>query len=198
MDVNERNARDKVLLDQITQGGRQCERAIAMLFREYRTSLLIFLQRNGVQPDIAEDVLQEVFVRVVRSSGTFRGESAVSSWLFRIARNLAIDAFRSSQKEILMDDAEWQSFADATPCIDAGVHKLAMEECVGNGFNAFSIKHPERSEALRRVAIDGWSIREVAVFLDRTETATREYLSQTRKRLRQYLLPCRELLTEID
>lgn len=64
------------------------------------------------------------------------------------------------------------------------------------GFAAFARRFPERAEALRRVALDGWSIAEAAAFLNRTNAATREYLSQCRKKLKEFLEPCRELLKE--
>ena len=198
MQQNEKNIRDKGLLSDIANGGRACERAVATFFREYRRQLLVFLIRHGVQPDLAEDALQEVFVRVVRNADRFRGDAAVSSWIYQIARNLAADITRTPQREVTLDDLGWQNIADETVCITDGDRKIAIEECFSQGFAAFSRKHPERAEALRRAALDGWSVRDVASYMVRTETATREYLSQARKRLREYLLPCRDLIATDD
>lgn len=51
----------------------------------------------------SEDIAQEVFIRVYRHIGTFRGESAFRTWLFSITRNLAINELRSSYtKKILL------------------------------------------------------------------------------------------------
>src|SRR5512140_736373 len=60
-------------------------------------------------PDLAWDVAQEAFVRVHRGLAEFKGESAFSSWLFRITTHLAIDAIRrerASQKDDVDDVAE--------------------------------------------------------------------------------------------
>ena len=196
MDIAQRNARDERWLREIADGGRIGERAVAGLFREYRRPLLAFLIRHGVQQDLAEDVLQEVFVRVVRHADGFRGESAVSSWIYQIARNLAADATRTPRREEQLDDEGWQQVADQTACVNDGAHKIALDDCVNKGFVAFGREHPERAEALRRTALDGWNVRDVAAFIERTEAATREYLSQCRKRLREFLSPCRELIVE--
>jgi RNA polymerase sigma-70 factor, ECF subfamily len=48
--------------------------------------------------DLAEDVLQETFVRAFRFYKSFRSEAAISTWLYRIALNLCIDAQRKSQR----------------------------------------------------------------------------------------------------
>jgi RNA polymerase sigma-70 factor (ECF subfamily) len=48
-----------------------------------------------VGPDEAEDVTQEVFTRINRALPTFRGESQLSTWIYRIARNAALDRLRS-------------------------------------------------------------------------------------------------------
>jgi RNA polymerase sigma-70 factor, ECF subfamily len=198
MDIAARNARDQDWLRQICAGGRSAEHAVAALFREYRRPLLAFLIRHGVLPDLAEDVLQEVFVRVVRHADGYRGDAAVSSWIYQIARNLAADSTRAPRREEQLDDEGWQRVADQTACHDDGAQRLALDECVGRGFAEFGREHPERAEALRRAALDGWSVRDVANFIGRTEAATREYLSQCRKRLRDFLLPCRELIVGED
>lgn len=198
MDTAERNARDRAWLSATAAGGRDGERAVAALFREYRRPLLAFLIRHGAQQDLAEDLLQETFVRVVRHAEGFRGEAAVSSWIYQIARNLATDASRAPRREEHLDDAGWQRVADETACSTEGDAKAALDDCVNSGFAAFGRAHPERAEALRRAALDGWSVRDVANFLERTEAATREYLSQCRKRLREFLEPCRALIVEED
>lgn len=198
MDIPERNARDLTWVRLIAAGGAAAEKAVVSLFREYRRPLLAFLIRHGVPPDQAEDVLQEAFIRVVRGASGFRAEAAVSSWLYQIARNLAVDLARTPKREEQLDDEGWSYVADRVACTNEAEAAQAIDDCVNQGFAAFARQHPERAEALRRAALDGWSVREVAQFLSRTEAATREYLSQVRKRLREYLLPCLELVTAQD
>lgn len=60
----------------------------------FRPKILRYLTRL-VGPDEAEDVAQEVFVRVGRALENFRGESQLSTWIYRIATNAALDRLRS-------------------------------------------------------------------------------------------------------
>ena len=58
----------------------------------------------------AEDLTQEVFIRVDRALKTFRGESQLSTWIYRIATNVAIDKMRNSS---FRQDAEQKPFDDS-------------------------------------------------------------------------------------
>lgn len=64
------------------------------LYEEYNRDVfnfLIYLTRNR---DIAEDLMHEVFVRVLKSYSNFEGKSSEKTWLFAIAKNVSIDYFR--------------------------------------------------------------------------------------------------------
>ena len=63
------------------------------VYDEYRAKILRYLTRL-VGPDEAEDLMQEVFVKVGQSLETFRGESQLSTWIYRIATNAALDRLR--------------------------------------------------------------------------------------------------------
>jgi len=68
--------------------------AFEVLFARYRQPLFSFLYRYLGRPDKAEDVFQEVFFEVIRARKSFRPEAKFSYWLFRIARNRAVDRLR--------------------------------------------------------------------------------------------------------
>jgi RNA polymerase sigma-70 factor (ECF subfamily) len=65
-----------------------------VLFHEYRDVLFRYLSRAVGGTDAAHDLTQDVFVRVTRSTVPSATTSEVRAWLFRIARNLAIDHLR--------------------------------------------------------------------------------------------------------
>lgn len=191
---------DRLWLSRVAQGGQEGERALEALFRKYRRPLLAFLLQRRVEREEAEDLVQEAFVRVVRAAGGFRGESKVSSWLFQIARNLHLDQLRRANLEDTLDDDGWAQVegAVATPaaCDAPAAVQEALQECFDRGWKAFAEGHPQAAQVLEKVVQLDWSIRDVAGFLQRTDGATREYLSQCRKKLRRFVEPCRELLAE--
>jgi RNA polymerase sigma-70 factor, ECF subfamily len=74
--------------------------AFESLVREYQADVWRFayhLTRNRAS---ADDVTQEGFLRAFRAMRSFRGQSKFTSWLLRIVRNCAIDAYRKTRREI--------------------------------------------------------------------------------------------------
>jgi len=193
MNESSQDDRDIASLRAIQAGGKERGRGVADLFRAYRGPMLGFFMRNRVDPAEAEDLLQEVFISAVRQADSFRGESRVSTWLWTIARNRLIDHVRARKPETQLDDEGWMSIGESH-AQEPAEDRAGIEDCVSRAFQRFARASAERAEALRRVALDGWSIEDLARFLGRTPAATREYLSQCRKRLREFLEPCRELL----
>jgi RNA polymerase sigma-70 factor (ECF subfamily) len=68
--------------------------AFETLVREYQADVWRFAYHFTRDRQLAEDVTQEAFLRAFRFLRTFRGDSKFTSWLFRIARNCAMDAIR--------------------------------------------------------------------------------------------------------
>jgi len=83
--------RDEELLLEFQRGDAQ---AFEILVQRYRRGIYNFLLRSTREPEAAADLYQEVFLRVVHRSGTFKENSKFSSWLYAIARNICIDHSR--------------------------------------------------------------------------------------------------------
>lgn len=189
---------DHVWLLVVAAGGHDAERALEALFRKYRRPLIAFLVQRRLDEGTAEDLVQDVFVRVVRAAASFRGEAKVSSWLFQIARNLHLDHVRKVNVEDAVDEDAWMAIEHNVAMAPAlATAQETLHDCFDRGYGAFAQAYPEPAEVLQKVVQLDWSTREVAQFLQRTEGATREYLSQCRKKLKRFLEPCRELLTEV-
>lgn len=81
----------------------RCQKADIAAFNEivarYKGKIYNYLYRMTGSADDAEDLTQEVFVRMYTNIGSFRAEASLSTWLFRIAGNLSVDAFRRGKKE---------------------------------------------------------------------------------------------------
>ena len=73
------------------QGDRQ---AFARLFQWFAPRLKRYMQRQGADPELAEDLAQETLVQVWRKAGQYDPTRAPSAWVFAIARNLRIDRLR--------------------------------------------------------------------------------------------------------
>jgi RNA polymerase sigma-70 factor, ECF subfamily len=90
--------------------------AFAELVARHEKPLWHFLRRIVRDPDSAEDLLQETFLRVVRGASAWQADAKFSSWLYTIARNLCIDHARSSQhRRALSLDGHTSADDEAVP-----------------------------------------------------------------------------------
>jgi RNA polymerase sigma-70 factor (ECF subfamily) len=80
-----------MLMVRYQRGDRE---AFAELVRRYQRPVYNFVIRQVRHPGTAEDVTQEVFVRVVQNAAEFKHEARFTTWLYTIARNLCIDHLR--------------------------------------------------------------------------------------------------------
>jgi RNA polymerase sigma factor (sigma-70 family) len=166
-------------------------RAVDELYKRYGGRLKHYLAR-GITPARAEDLLHEVFIRVLRRGDTFEAEAQqFEAWLWTIARNVRIDQLRKQDfdpEEMEEEPADPNSNPESTAETDA------LRRCVARGYQQFRSKFPQRAIALSWLVTDHLSVREIAGILERSEGATREYLSQCRKKLEPFLQVCREFL----
>ena len=76
------------------------------VYADYQPKILRYLTRL-TEPGEAEDLTQEVFVKVSRALETFRGESQLSTWLYRIATNTALDKMRTRSFQQSVRESGW-------------------------------------------------------------------------------------------
>jgi RNA polymerase sigma-70 factor (ECF subfamily) len=84
-----------VLLMLRFQAGEQD--AFKLLFEAYRGPLLNFIYRYLQDKRIAEELTQEVFIRIYKSAGTYRPEAMFSTWIYRIATNICLNELRTGR-----------------------------------------------------------------------------------------------------
>jgi len=96
------------------------EEAFNVLVAKYRAPVIHFLHRMVYRREPAEDLAQEVFLRMYRARKSYQPRAKFSTWLFRIATNVALNALRDGrmrhQREISMEGGETaQPLAEALP-----------------------------------------------------------------------------------
>ena len=68
---------------------------ISEIYKTYAPKVVLYLSRF-VGKDDAEDLMQEVFIKVINSIDTFKGNSKLSTWIYKIATNTAIDKLKNA------------------------------------------------------------------------------------------------------
>jgi RNA polymerase sigma-70 factor (ECF subfamily) len=190
------------------EGGAAIERAL----RELDRSFFAILYNGGLRalrdPDAASDLVQETFIKVWQRCATFRGESELLPWIKTILRHGAIARLRRPTREIAMENelgltdeaalgiATLSAEHNPTPDQIARQRERAQE--FREGWARFQQAHPLHANVLAWVVEDGLSIDDIAQLLDRTPGATREFVSQCRKRARAHLGGWYRLNVEFD
>jgi RNA polymerase sigma-70 factor, ECF subfamily len=83
------------------------------VFRKYRDFVYRICFRYFRNPNDAEDVTQDVFLKIHRRLPEFRGESALTTWIYRIAANCCIDVLRAHKVHASLDDTDLSSVVSA-------------------------------------------------------------------------------------
>ena len=107
--------------DAATMTAEQDERISEVVERE-QSRLRNFIRRRVPDPRDAEDVLQDIFYKLVEANRLLMPIDHVTGWLFRVARNRIADLFR--KKDFIEDDDELLLFDDLLPSPDAGPDAL--------------------------------------------------------------------------
>lgn len=98
---------DRKLIEMAQRGDAM---AVSELYARYQRRVLNYLYRFTGSREAAEDLTQETFIRVVKNLGRYRPTGSVAGWIFRIAKNLALNGIRDRKgKEDLLLDAPKES-----------------------------------------------------------------------------------------
>ena len=184
---------DKPLVADLKAGGNGRAEAVKRLYGELSGPMRAFFRRKGLDDKAAEDLLHETFVNLLRGIGGYRGESPVRAWAWAIARNEMRMYWRAAERR--EDPEEPETLAMLRVASDDDSRDAAeLIDCVRSALSRFEQQFRDQAQALRLIVRYEWGIAEVAKHLGRTVGATREYLSQARKRLAPFIEPCRGLL----
>jgi RNA polymerase sigma-70 factor, ECF subfamily len=99
---NDGTVTDETLMEAVRTGDLA---KLGILFERHHRALFDFLVRMTGNAAAAEDLVQDVFVRVLKYRATWRGEGRFETWLFRIARNARADYFRTRAPDAPIDEA---------------------------------------------------------------------------------------------
>ncbi len=162
--------------------------AFDVLFSRWAGRLLGYLQRMVFDAGTAEELVQEAFLRVYRARESYQAESRFSTWLYRIATNLALNELRRPRRRrphaSTDDEAAPIPLFATGPAPDTAAHaRLAVA-----GLEGALERLPERQRmALWLAAVEGCSYAEVAVSLGTTEKSVKSLVHRARVALVEHL-----------
>ncbi|HVT38218.1 MAG TPA: RNA polymerase sigma factor [Gemmatimonadaceae bacterium] len=165
---------DEMLMGRVAAGDAD---ALGPLFDRHHASIYALCTRLCGDDHTASDLVQEVFLRVLRFKESFRGDSSFRTWLYRIAHNACIDERRrvqSSREEALIEP-------DSVVAPD-GRHDTSSREATLDA--ALSRLAPDARDVLLMACCDGLTYRQIASVVGATEGAVRVRAHRALRKLR--------------
>ena len=164
------------------------------LIAKYRKPIIHFMYRMVHNQGVAEELAQEVFLRVYRSRQTYRAEARFSTWLYRIATNLGVNHARDTKHEraasnvyLDMPDAETGTrpdLADDTPSVEQGL--LQDERLKAIRMHVMALPERQRNAVLMH-KYQGMDYKQIGEVLKLSESATKSLLFRAYQTLRERL-----------
>ena len=160
------------------RAGEGCAASFEQLVRRFQVPLLHFLRRQGAGGD-AEDLLQETFLRAYVNLHRYRPRWRVATWLFTIARRVAINHHRRGRPE--MTEASWET---AAADVDEPYQVLIEEESRQRLWRlAAQLLSADEWTAIWLFYVEEMPAREIALVLGRSWVGVKTMLFRSRKRL---------------
>jgi RNA polymerase sigma-70 factor (ECF subfamily) len=152
-------------------------------FDQYHQAVYSFLYRLTRRPDVAEDIAQECFLALIRAPQRFDpARGTMKTYLFSIARNLALKQYRDAGGEDPLDSGEPMTAIDPREALDIA---SAVSSAVA-GLPAL------QQEALILFEYEGVTLEEIAKIVDADVGTVKSRLHRARERLRRVLAAYRK------
>ncbi|WP_085909874.1 sigma-70 family RNA polymerase sigma factor [Kiloniella majae] len=179
---------DAKLMARVAQGD---ENACRLLVQRHLNPLVGLAIRMTGNKSEAEDIAQEAFVRLWKQSHDWQTKAKISTWLYRVAHNLAIDAIRRKDRQKLSVSDQVEISENTTSAQNNQDHMLHQQDITRQVETAIS-RLPERQRtAITLVHHRDMSNKEAANIMDISVDALESLLARGRKSLKKALLESR-------
>jgi len=177
------------------------EAAFRELIRRYQRPVFSLIYRMVRDRELAEDLAQETFVKVLNALDRYRPEFKFSSWVFKIANNAAIDHLRKRELDTLSleggPDATTADRLEATALQIGDASESPLEELVARELGstieqAIGKLRPEYRACIMMRHVEGRPYEEIAGMLDLPLGTVKTYIHRARAELREMLDPLSE------
>ena len=170
------------------------EAAFSYLVQKYRRPMVSFMYRMARNSAAAEDLAQEVFLRIYRSRASYEASAKFTTWLYRIATNLAVNYARDTRHErpettVSLDEPDQETgttldVADHAPTAEEGLVRRERMAAIRGKVQAL----PERQRtAVIMHKYQQMDYRQIAEVLKLSESATKSLLFRAYETLREQL-----------
>jgi RNA polymerase sigma-70 factor (ECF subfamily) len=185
------NELDRALVERVQHGDK---RAFDLLVRKYQHKVIGLVSRYLKSYAECEDVAQESFIRAWRAIGSFRGDSAFYTWLYKIAVNTAKNHLvamgrRPPTDDIDAEDAVFLTGSERMQDTATPEHELMRQEIEHSVFSTVQALPEELRTAITLREMDGLSYEEIAVKMACPIGTVRSRIFRAREAIDEKLRP---------
>jgi RNA polymerase sigma-70 factor (ECF subfamily) len=160
--------------------------AIESLIRAHQDALYAFILRMSGRPEIAEDVVQESFVRVLGNLDRFDDRFRFSTWVFTIAKRLYVN-MRQKQAPLCDTDSLNLHAARAEEPIGISEHSEGLKNARGILDAALASLTDQQREVILLFHQQEWPINDIGAYLNMPEGTVKSHLHRARRRMMRYI-----------
>lgn len=175
---------DASLLADLRWVDQRSEIAAGLLFDRHHRGLTRYFRRRGALPEDAEELLQETFLKLVRSVREGAEPDSIG-YLWRCAETVLLDRVKhdsAQRRDAAMVSMDSDQFGEIQGHHD--VEDDSLVRCIEQTLRVFASRWPDRGELIYLIVREQWTPREIASFLGNTMQAARQRVYECRKQLR--------------
>ena len=162
------------------------ERAFEMILDHYGSYVLNFLYRLSGNKETAEELSQEVFIRLIKAARDLKGESSLGTWLYRVSYNIFIDKARAAEPRQEEIDERVMAIGSGSPPAEKEIEKKELNRLM---MKSISKLPKEQAAAIYLFYFEEADLKEIARVLKASEGKVKTLLFRGREKLREIIVP---------
>ena len=157
-----------------------------LIFGKYRNQLFAYLYKVTKSKELGEEIVLDVFLKLWHGREAITEIQNFEAFLYKVAHNKAIDFFRSAKRSQALQQALWETMAEA-PADDNADSRLLLKNTDALIKEAISQLSPQRKKVFELRHYEDLSYAEIATTLNLSSNTVRNHLAASLQFIRDYL-----------
>jgi RNA polymerase sigma factor (sigma-70 family) len=170
---------DEMIMEAVKNGDLQ---QASLLFERYHKRIYNFLARMTVDRDLAEDLTQNVFLRIIKYKSSYREGMRFQSWIYQVARNIFSDHYQANKNKF-SDFIEVDKISDHVPESEESFEREEQEKLLTR---SMAMLNDEQRELLVLTRFQHMKYEDVAVIMDTTVANIKVKVHRAIAKLREH------------